>query len=154
MLIYALALGLGIIAGLRTFMPLAALSWAARLGLLKVDGTSLAFLGHAATPWAASFFAFGELVGDQHPKTPSRKSPPQFIVRLASGAFSGAAIGLASHALVGCVACGLVGAVIGTLGGAAARSAVARAFAKDLPAALLEDAVAIGASALLVSQLP
>ncbi|MEO6951636.1 MAG: DUF4126 family protein [Polyangia bacterium] len=154
MFIYALAFALGIVTGLRTFMPLAALSWAARLGLLKVGGTSLAFLGYAATPWIASFLAFGELIGDQHPKTPSRKSPPQFIARVASGAFSGAAVGLAYHGLVGCIVCGVVGAVIGTLGGAAARTALARAFGKDLPAALVEDVVAIAGAAVIVSQLP
>ena len=37
---------------------------------------------------------------------------------------------------------GVVGAVVGTLGGAAARAAGARAFGRDLPAALIEDAIA------------
>ncbi len=41
------------------------------------------------------------------------------------------------------VLAGAVGAVIGTLGGAAIRGRLAVAFGKDLPAALLEDVVAI-----------
>jgi uncharacterized membrane protein len=39
---------------------------------------------------------------------------------------------------------GIVGAVVGTLGGAAARGRMAAAFGSDRPAALTEDAVAIG----------
>ena len=45
---------------------------------------------------------------------------------------------------------GTVGAVIGTLGGRAARAALARTFGSDRPAALLEDAIAIGAALLVV----
>jgi uncharacterized membrane protein len=45
-----------------------------------------------------------------------------------------------------------VGAVIGTLGGAAARGALARAFGNDHPAAFLEDAIAIalGVAAVMI----
>ena len=43
-----------------------------------------------------------------------------------------------------------VGAVVGTLGGAAARGKLAEAFGRDLPAALLEDAIAIGGAWLIV----
>jgi uncharacterized membrane protein len=45
---------------------------------------------------------------------------------------------------------GIIGAVIGTLGGAAFRARLAATFGKDLPAALIEDAVAIGGAALLI----
>jgi uncharacterized membrane protein len=38
---------------------------------------------------------------------------------------------------------GVVGALIGTYGGFESRRALARAFGRDLPAALIEDAVAI-----------
>ena len=46
---------------------------------------------------------------------------------------------------------GVVGAVIGTLGGAAVRAKLAQAFGRDLPAALIEDAVAIGGALAIVS---
>jgi uncharacterized membrane protein len=49
--------------------------------------------------------------------------------------------------IIGLVA-GVVGAVAGTLGGAKARSLLAKTFGRDLPAALLEDAVAFGIAAL------
>jgi uncharacterized membrane protein len=47
---------------------------------------------------------------------------------------------------VGLVA-GIAGAVAGTFGGAKARGLLARMLGRDLPAALLEDAVAFGISA-------
>jgi uncharacterized membrane protein len=40
--------------------------------------------------------------------------------------------------------------VIGTLGGRAARGRLAAAFGRDRPAALFEDAVAIGLAAVIV----
>jgi uncharacterized membrane protein len=53
-------------------------------------------------------------------------------------------------AISGLVA-GIVGAVIGTLGGAAARGALARSFGRDLPAALIEDVVAVVGAYFIVS---
>jgi len=42
---------------------------------------------------------------------------------------------------------GIIGAVAGTFGGAKARGLLAKTFGRDLPAALLEDAVALGVAA-------
>jgi uncharacterized membrane protein len=53
-------------------------------------------------------------------------------------------------AWVGGAVAGAIGAVIGTLGGADARGRLAKAFGKDLPAALIEDLVAVGGAALIV----
>jgi len=69
------------------------------------------------------------------------------------GGFSGAAIGLGLGNLWIGLICGAVGAVIGTLGGAAVRGKLAAAFGKDLPAGLLEDAVAIIGAYLIVSHI-
>jgi uncharacterized membrane protein len=152
-MVYVLALVIGIIAGLRTMTAPAAVSWAAYLGYLDLDGSWLAFMGYRFTPWIFSLLALGEFVTDQLPFTPSRKVPVQFGARIVSGALSGATIG--GHGgilLVGLVA-GAVGAVIGTLGGAAVRSRLATTFGRDLPAALIEDAVAIGGAILVVGLL-
>ena len=46
---------------------------------------------------------------------------------------------------------GAIGAVIGTLGGAAARLRLAKGLGRDLPAALIEDAVAIVGALAIVS---
>jgi uncharacterized membrane protein len=149
-----LALLIGIIAGVRAMTAPAAVSWAARLGWLNLAPTSLAFLGHAFAPWIFTAFALGELVTDQLPTTPSRTVPLQFGTRILSGGLSGGAIGAAHGQLMAGVAGGVVGAVIGTLGGRTGRARLAASFGQDRPAALIEDAVAIGGAFLLMSALP
>lgn len=153
MTFYLAALLLGVIAGLRAVTPLAAVSWAASLGILKLTGTPLAFLGAAVTPWIVSVLAVGELINDKLPRTPSRKVPVAFGARIVSGGLAGAAVGLSIGALAPGVVLGAVGALIGTLGGAWARGRLAVAFGRDLPAALAEDLVAVGGAALVVAYL-
>ena len=150
MLAYLLALSIGIVAGLRAMTAPAAVSWAAYLGWLPLGGTPLAFLGYRWTPWIVGLMAIGELITDQLPTTPSRKVPIQFGTRILSGALTGAAIGAVGGSLAIGAILGAIGAVIGTLGGSAARGALAAKFGRDLPAALIEDVVAIGAALLIV----
>jgi len=149
-----LAVLIGIIAGLRAMTAPAAVSWAARLGWLNLAPTGLAFLGYAFTPWIFTALALVELVTDQLPTTPSRTVPVQFGTRILTGGLSGGAIGAAHGQLVLGVVGGVVGAVIGTLGGRAVRGRLAAAFGRDLPAALIEDAVAIGGAFLIMAALP
>jgi uncharacterized membrane protein len=149
-MINVLALLIGVVAGSRAMTAPAAVSWAAHLGRLHLGGSWLAFLGHAWTPWLLTLAALGELVTDQLPSTPSRTVPIQFGARLATGALSGAAIGVAGGSWVVGALAGVVGAVIGTLGGRAARGRLAASFGRDRPAALIEDAVAIGGALLIV----
>lgn len=146
----AFSLLMGIVAGLRAMTPPAAVSWAAVSGWLNLEGTWLSFFGYTWTPWILTALALGELVTDQLPSTPSRTVPIQFGTRLVTGALAGAAIGASSGLLaVGAIA-GVVGAVIGTLGGRVFRARLAAAFRKDLPAALIEDGIAVGGAVLLV----
>ena len=152
MLPYVLPFLIGAVAGLRSLTAPAAVSWAARLGWLPLAGTSLAFLGFAATPYILTVLAVGELVNDKLPRTPSRKAPAPFVARLVTGALCGAALGAAGHALLGGLVAGALGAVVGTLGGFEFRSRLVSAFGgNDLPVALLEDAVAIGGALWIVS---
>ena len=144
---------IGIVAGLRALTPLAAVSWAAHARRLHVDGTWLAFLGYNWSPWIFSLLALGELVNDKLPKTPSRKVPPQFGARIVTGAIAGGAIGANANAIVTGLLLGGVGAVVGTLGGAAFRGRMARSFGRDLPAALIEDGIAVLGAILLVTLL-
>ena len=148
-----LALLMGVVSGLRAMTAPAAVAWAAHGGWLPLEGTPLAWLGHAAAPWLLSLLALGELINDKLPKTPSRKVPVQVAARLLSGALVGAAIGAPGGMLVAGLVAGVAGAALGTYGGAAARAALARSFGRDLPAALLEDAVAIVAALLIASAL-
>ena len=142
-MLYGVALLAGIVAGLRAFTAPAAVSWAARLGYLDLDGSWLAFMGYAWTPWIFTLLALVELVTDQLPSTPSRKVPPQFGARIVTGALSGATIGVPVGSWIAGLVAGVIGAVIGTYGGAEIRSRMAAAFGRDTPAAFIEDAGAI-----------
>ena len=152
-MLYVLALIAGIVAGSRALTAPAAVSWAARLGFLNLDGTWLAFMGYAWTPWIFTLLAIVEFVTDQLPSTPSRKVPVQFGARIVSGALCGASIGASGGSWVGGLLAGVIGAVVGTYGGTEARARMANAFGRDLPAALTEDAVAIVLGLIVVGAL-
>jgi uncharacterized membrane protein len=149
--LYLAAMLIGVVAGLRTMVALAAVSWAAHLGVLDLHGTWLAFLGaYAAVPWIFTALAFLELVTDQLPSTPSRMTTGQFAARIISGGLSGAAVGMAGASWpLGAVG-GVAGAIVGTFGGANLRHGLALAFHKDRPAALLEDVVAIAGAIVIL----
>ena len=152
-MIYLSALLLGIVAGMRVFTALAAVSWAARLGWLHLDDTWAAFLGYTWTPWIFTVLALVEYVTDQLPSTPSRKVPLQFGGRLVSGALAGAAVVAAGGSSVIGLIVGVLGAAIGTYGGAAVRTRLAASFGQDRPAGIVEDLVAVALGALTVSTL-
>src|SRR5580765_239472 len=101
MSIYVLAFLIGVVAGLRTMTAPAVVSWAARVGWLKLAGTPLAFMGGAVTPWIFTAAAIGELIADKLPKTGSRKAPGPFIARIVSGSLCGAAVGASGGSLAG-----------------------------------------------------
>ena len=149
MTIYLLALLIGVVAGLRALTAPAAVSWAAYLGWINLNGTWFAFFHSALARWLLTVLAVVELVTDQLPSTPSRTVPVSFGARIISGAVSGGAVGAAGGALPGGIIAGIVGAIIGTIGGRAARARLAAAFGSDSPAAFIEDVVAI-AGALLI----
>ncbi len=152
--LYLYAFLLGVLTGLRSITTPALVSWAARLKWLHLGSTPLEFLGYAATPYILSVLALGELIADKLPHTPSRKSPGPFLWRIVVGAFCGCA--LAYGTAQPPIAAGLLGAfgaVAGTLGGYELRMRLVKAIGgKDMPIALLEDAVAIGGSLLIVSR--
>jgi uncharacterized membrane protein len=142
----------GTASGLRALTGV--VSWAAHLGYIHLDHTWLAFFGYAFTPYILTLLALGEIVNDKLPKTPSRLVPPQFITRVVTGTLCGVALGTSTgHLLPGLIA-GAVGSVAGTVGGAKARGFGAKLLGRDLPAALLEDAVAIGMAISAVALLP
>ena len=143
-LVIVLALLIGIVAGLRALTPPAVVAWGALLGWLPVDGTWAQWVGHPITVTVLTILLVVELVTDQLPKTPSRKTTPQFATRLIMGAFAGAVIGAGTHHTFLGIGAGVIGAVLGTLGGYQARSRlVARNGGHDLPIGLTEDAVAV-----------
>jgi uncharacterized membrane protein len=147
MFIFINAFLVGTASGLRALIGLAVVSWAARFGILNLDHTWLAFLGYAFTPYILTLTLIGELVNDKLPKTPSRLIPPQFITRIVTSALCGLAIGLSGNGMIIGLVGGIIGALPGTLRGAKSRSLLARTFGRELPAALLEDAVVLGIAA-------
>ncbi|AWJ84289.1 DUF4126 domain-containing protein [Azospirillum sp. TSH58] len=146
-----LAVLIGAVAGSRTLLAPAAVSWAAYGGWLDLSGSWLFFLGHPVSPWVFTVMAVGELITDKLPSTPSRKLPFPFASRIAGGAIAGAAIGANAGAWVPGLIAGGLGAVAGTLLGYEARRRMAAAFGRDRPAALIEDAVALTVALLVVA---
>ncbi len=152
-LILLLALLIGVVAGLRSLTAPAVVAWAAYLTWVDLHGTWAAWLASIITVIVFTVLAVGELVNDKLPKTPPRTAPPIFAARLITGGLAGAALGAWPHWTFSALGAGIVGAVLGTLGGYQARKRlVAATGGKDLPIALLEDAVAIlGAFAILAA---
>ena len=149
-LVIVLALLIGVIAGLRAMTAPAVVAWGAFLGWIDVDGKWSEWVAHPITVTVLTIFLLVELVTDQLPKTPSRKTTPQFATRLIMGAFAGAVIGSAFFHTFSSMGAGIVGAVLGTMSGAAARERFASARdGQDRPGAILEDVVAVGGGFLI-----
>jgi uncharacterized membrane protein len=150
--VFALAAGIGIVAGLRAVTAPAMVSWAAHLGWLNLQGSHLAFMGSTVAVALFSLGAIGEYVNDKLPKTPSRTAPPQLIARIVMGGLSGACLcASAGQSLLVGALLGAIGAGIGTFGGYQVRTRLVRALnVKDIFVAIPEDLVAIGLAYCLV----
>lgn len=145
-LVLLLALLIGVVAGLRTFTAPAVLAWAAALHWINLNGSWASWMGHWATVAVLTVVAVAELISDKMPTIPSRKTAPQFLARIASGAFSGAVLGTAWGYKWGSLGAGMIGAVLGTIGGYEARTRlVAATGGKDRSVALGEDVIAAAA---------
>jgi uncharacterized membrane protein len=83
---------MGLVAGMRSMTPLAAVSLAGRLGKLPVRNGAPSFLTVKATTAGALALAAGELLGDKMKSAPDRIVPPGIAARLATGALAGAAL--------------------------------------------------------------
>lgn len=129
---------LGFLAGLRTFTAPAVL-WLMRRG--------------SALAYVLGALALLEYAGDLHPKAPPRTMPLGLVARACSGGFCGWTIASAAgtSAFVA-VLLGALAAVAGAYAGLAARK-FATGRVGRVPAALLEDAVAIFASIAVVAYL-
>jgi uncharacterized membrane protein len=147
-----LALLLGVVAGLRSMTPPAALAWGAWLGRLDLASGPLDFLATRLAAYAFTVLALGELVADKLPFTPNRTALGPFIGRILTGGFSGAGLTAGSgQSLISGALLGAVGAIIGTFGGLRARTRLVRTLgARDWVVALAEDAIAIAVAVLIV----
>lgn len=142
-LLLLMALLIGVVAGLRSLTAPAVVAWAAFLGWIDLHGTWASWVANVITAIVLTVLAVAELVNDKLPKTPARTAPPIFAARIITGGFAGAVLGAWPHWTFTALGSGVIGAVLGTIGGYQARKRLAAVAGKDLPIALLEDAVAI-----------
>jgi uncharacterized membrane protein len=145
--IYAVALGIGFVAGLRTFTAPAVLSWAAYLRPDILTGCG--FLGSKVAVALLTLLALAEYVGDLLPKTPNRTAPGPLIFRIISGGLCGACL-LTQPWIPGALIGG-ISAVMGAYAGYnARRKLVEKLKVKDAMIAIPEDLFAISMACLLV----
>jgi uncharacterized membrane protein len=149
-----LALGIGVMAGLRSMTPPAVVSWAVHLGWLHLGNSRLAPMGRTSAVVILTVLAVGELITDKLPFTPNRTAPGPLIGRILTGALCGAALGAAGDGSLGAgVALGAVGAIAGAFGGYQVRHRLVKgARLPGIAVALGEDLVAIGGVLLIVTR--
>jgi len=150
----ALAFGVGIVAGLRTFTAPAALCWAAHLHWLNLQGTHFAFMGSTIALVIFTLAAIGELIADQSANIGKRTAPGPLTGRIVMGALSGATLcAAAGHLFTVGAVLGAIGAVVGCYGGYAARVGLGKSLGvADIVIAIPEDLVAIGLGLFLASR--
>ena len=94
-MIFVLAFGIGVMAGLRSLTAPAVVAWAAHWGWLDLQASYLAFLASAPARYLLLALAFGELIADKLPSTPNRTAALGLGARIVTGSTSGMALGLA-----------------------------------------------------------
>ena len=160
--VFALALGIGIVAGLRSLTAPAVVAWGAHLGWLNLHDSPLAFMGSTTAMAILSLLAIGELIADKLPMTPKRTAPAPLIARIITGGLCGASLVAAvgkslvagmGKSLVAGILLGGIGGVVGAFLGYSVRRRLVNNFhIKDLVVAVSEDAIAIGLALFLVSR--
>ena len=152
--VFVLAIGIGIVAGLRALLAPAMVAWAAHLGWLNLQGSPLAFMGSTAAVAIFTVLAVGELVGDKMPQTPKRTAFPPLLARIVTGGLCGATLcAAAGQSLLAGALLGGIGGLIGAFAGYEIRKRLVRNLhIKDFFVAICEDLVAIGLAYLLVSR--
>jgi len=150
--VWAFAIGIGVVAGLRSLTAPAAVSWAAHLDWLNLHSSPLVFMESTVAVAILSLLAIGELIADKMPKTPSRTSLMPLLARILMGGLCGASLCASANQslLIGALLGGM-GAVIGAFGGyEIRRRLVSKLNAKDIFIAIPEDLIAIGLACFLV----
>jgi uncharacterized membrane protein len=147
--LFALALGIGFVAGLRSLLAPAAVAWAVRLGWMNLHDSPFAFIESNVALATFSLLAVGELVADLFPGIPRRTALLPLLARIVSGGFCGACLFVSVHqsSPVGAVL-GATGAVIGAFAGYEIRRRLVLKFnIADRFVALCEDFVALSLGA-------
>jgi len=147
----ALAIGIGVVAGLRPMIALAAMAWAVKRGRIRIEPSPFVWVLSAAVSKRIAQLAISELIIDKLPFTPSRLRPKPLTLRIVTGTICGAAVnGTAKRSIADGAILGGVGGLAGALMGYQIRKRLSRDL-PDFAVALLEDAVAVGGGALVVT---
>lgn len=139
---------IGVVAGMRALSAPALLSrHLSQSPINPLAHSRLHFLTNPNAAKTLTVLAGTELLGDKAPNGPDRTTPPQLVVRLASGAVCGAAVGESQgqSGRLGAVL-GAAGALVGTFAFFHLRRYLTHEQAlPDTAVALLEDALTLGA---------
>ena len=146
-----LAVGIGVVAGLRAFAAPAVLTWAAKRRWIRLGNSPFATIISAKASKRITHLAVSELIADKLPFTPSRLKAGPLASRVVSGAVCGATIyGAVEQPLIEGAVLGGVGAIAGAFAGYYGRKRFSRGW-PDLRVAVLEDVLAIGGAVLLTA---
>jgi uncharacterized membrane protein len=144
---------LGVVTGMRSMTAIAALCWAAWLGLIPEHGWAI-WIAYLAAAIVFTACALGEYVVDTLPKAPKRTATGPALARVVIGALVGALLATAiDEPVAGGIIFGAVGALIGTWGGYWIRMTLDRLVGHDLPVAIAETLSAIGLAILAIARL-
>ena len=150
--VFVLALGIGIVAGLRSLTAPAVVAWGAHLSWLNLHGSPLAFIGSTPAVAILSVLAIGELVADKLPMIPKRTAPAPLMARVVTGGLCGACLCAAlGKSLLAGTLLGGIGGIVGAFLGYGIRRRL-DLHIKDLMVAACEDLVAVGLALFLVSR--
>ena len=141
--VYQRALLIGVVAGMRSMLPLALLNWT-RERDEQVTTQPDRFLNSPGARALTALAATGEMIGDKLPVIPSRLSGGPFFGRLAIGGFAGMTLcrRYGVSPLQGALL-GTLGAGLGSFGGYLARIWLSHFIGTpDAVGAVLEDATA------------
>src|SRR5262249_51543684 len=144
--VFVLALGIGIVAGLRSLTAPAVVAWGAHVGWLNLHGSPLAFMGSTTAVAIFSLLAIGELIADKLPITQKRTAPAPLSARILTGGLCGGCLFAAvGKSFVAGAILGGTGGVIGAfIGYDIRRCLVNNLHIKDFVVAVCEDLFAIG----------
>jgi uncharacterized membrane protein len=146
-----LAVGIGVVAGLRALAAPAVLAWAAKRRWIRLGNSPFATIISAKASKRITDLAVTELIADKLPFTPSRLKAGPLASRIVSGAVCGATInGVVKRPLIRGAVLGGVGAIAGAFAGYHMRKRLSRD-KPNLGVAVLEDALAIGGGILIVA---
>ena len=146
-----LAVGIGVVAGLRALTAPAVLAWAVQRRWIRLRNPPFTAILSAKASKRITDFAISELIADKLPFTPSRLKAGPLASRIVSGAVCGAAInGVAERPLAEGAVLGGVGAIAGALAGYYTRKKLS-GDRPNLGLAVLEDALAIGGGIIIIA---